>query len=123
MASQLQSRLSSTSLSSFCSDSSFTLSSHSCFSPPFSYHEIKQKKGITQEKWIGQEDWIIAEDGGPTSYQPSILETPQGGCAGLPGSSQSPLGEPSGGLRELLSKGGNNVSYLRITGFTNFFCV
>lgn len=119
MASQLQSRLSSTSLSSLPSHSSFTYSSHSSFSPSLSYPEVKQKKGIKQEKGIGEEDWIIAEDGGPTSYQPPILETPQGD--GLPGSSQSPLGEPSGRLRELLSKGGNNVSYLRITGCTNFW--
>ena len=117
MASQLQSRLSSTSLSSFCSDSSFTLSSHSSFSPPFSYHEIKQKKGIKQEKGIGQEDWIIAEDGGPTSFQPPRPETPL--ADGLPRSFQSPLGKPSGQLREPLSKGGNIVSYLRITGWTN----
>lgn len=107
MASQSQSRLFSTYLSSSSSHSS----SHFSFTSSLSSRDIKQEKGI------GEEDWIIAEDGGPTSFQPPRPETPL--ADGLPRSFQSPLGKPSGQLREPLSKGGNIVSYLRITGWTN----
>nr|YP_010743659.1 hypothetical protein QAZ32_mgp34 [Diaporthe sojae]WET30405.1 hypothetical protein [Diaporthe sojae] len=107
MAPQFQSRLFSTYLSSSSSHSS----SHFSFTSSLSSRDIKQEKGI------GEEDWIIAEDGGPTSFQPPRPETPL--ADGLPRSFQSPVGKPSGQLHEPLSKGENNVSYLRITGWTN----
>ena len=98
MASQVQSRLLSTYLSSSSSSSS---------SPLLSVRDIKQEEGISEE------DWIITEDGGPTSFQPPRPEALL--ADGLPRSFQSPCRR----LREPLSKGGNNVSYLRITGWTN----
>jgi hypothetical protein len=97
MASQYQSRLFSSSLSSSSSSSHSHSHSHSPFSsssPPLSPREIKQEKGIREE------DWIMGEDGGPTSFQP-------------------PLRKPCRPLREPLPKRGNNVSYPRITGWTN----
>jgi len=101
MASQFQPRSFSTSAQPSCSsDSSFTLS--------LSPRDIKQEEGI------GEEDWIIGEDGGPTSFQPPRLETPL--ADGLPRSFQSSLRKPCRGLREPLSEGENNVSYLKITG-------